>query len=99
MSGKIPTALTKEYRDWLKQHVESVVDWHGPVSRLDILTMLKHIEDLENEANWLAENARARWCWDSSNKCFYPDHIGETEYCVKCWREVARKALAVEGQV
>lgn len=60
MSSYIPRALTKEYRERLQRRLEKWTGPNTPISINDALTLLRYVETLEKEVDWLAEHCEGK---------------------------------------
>lgn len=85
--------LTKEYREQLRERIEK----HNSdfiLSAFDALTLLRQVDELEKEADWLAERASAKDCLmaDTVENCTKKGFP-----CIACFRTAARKAVE-EGE-
>ena len=89
MSDCMGCGLTKEYREQLRERIEK----HNSdfiLSAFDALTLLRQVDELEKEADWLAERAGAKDCLmaDTVENCTKKGFP-----CIACFRTAARKAV------
>lgn len=97
MSDCIGCGLTKEYREQLRERIEK----HNSdfiLSAFDALTLLRQVDELEKEADWLiSEKIVEEWNGRFVG-AFNADKGGLVVYesqdeAVASWREAARKAV------
>lgn len=80
MSDCIGCGLTKEYREQLRERAEKCAAYFAPISCCDVLVLLRQVDALEKEADWLA-----RVCAEQMLE-------GVDEQSVQWWRKKARGA-------
>lgn len=97
MSDCMGCGLTKEYREQLRERIEK----HNSdfiLSAFDALTLLRQVDELEKEADWLiSEKIVEEWNGRFVG-AFNADKGGLVVYesqadAVASWREAARKAV------
>lgn len=97
MSDCMGCGLTKEYREQLRKRIEK----HNSdfiLSAFDALTLLRQVDELEKEADWLISEKIVDECNGRFVGAFNADKGGLVVYeshaeAVASWREAARKAV------